>query len=120
MKKFTIKKIFIFVLIAICVMGLSACSKSDIKTPADIIKDQYGDKEYRISFSSEGLDEPISDMTYTAKSIPVLPTPQKVGYVFNGWFFEKNYQTQFQNEILLMTMTDVTLYAKWKIGRAHV
>lgn len=113
MKKFTIRKIFIFVLIAICVMGLSACSKSDIKTPADIIKDQYGDKEYRISFSSEGLDEPISDMTYTAKSIPVLPTPQKVGYVFNGWFFEKNYQTQFQNEILLMTMTDVTLYAKW-------
>lgn len=112
------KKLFSKVVIGVlCVASLAAlpsCSKAGgTKTPQDVIKEAYGDTEYKISFSSEGLDAPLEDLTYTAKSIPVLPSPQKVGYVFGGWFFDKEYHTQYQDNLLLMTMGDVTLYAKW-------
>ena len=112
MKKF-FSEVVIFILCVACLAAFSACGKTDVKTPQDVIKEAYGDTEYKISFSSEGLDEPLEDLTYTAKSIPVLPSPQKVGYVFGGWFFDKEYHTQYQDNLLLMTMSDVTLYAKW-------
>ncbi len=107
-------KVVIWVLCAASLAALPSCSKAGgTKTPQDVIKEAYGDTEYKISFSSEGLDTPLEDLTYTAKSIPVLPSPQKVGYVFGGWFFDKEYHTQYQDNLLLMTMSDVTLYAKW-------
>ena len=114
MKKIFLK-IAIFLLCVISLVTLGGCSKGNNanKTPQDIIKENYGDTEYKISFSSEGLDSPLADLTYTAKSIPILPSPQKVGYVFGGWFFDKEYHTQYQDNLLLMTMSDVTLYAKW-------
>lgn len=112
MKK-TFIKILILILCAFNLCALSGCGKNNTKNPQDAIIDAYGDKEYKISFSSEELEEPLEDLTYTAKSIPTLPTPQKVGYVFSGWFFDKTYHTQYQDNLLLMTMSDVTLYAKW-------
>ena len=107
-------KVVIWILCAASLAALPSCSKAgSTRTPRDVIKEAYGDTEYKISFSSEGLDAPLEDLTYTAKSIPVLPSPQKVGYVFGGWFFDKEYHTQYQDNLLLMTMSDVTLYAKW-------
>ena len=107
-------KVVIWILCAVSLAALPSCSKAgSTGTPQDVIKEAYGDTEYKISFSSEGLDAPLEDLTYTAKSIPVLPVPQKVGYVFGGWFFDKEYHTQYQDNLLLMTMGDVTLYAKW-------
>lgn len=107
-------KVVIWILCAVSLAALPSCSKAgSTRTPQDVIKEAYGDTEYKISFSSEGLDAPLEDLTYTAKSIPVLPVPQKVGYVFGGWFFDKEYHTQYQDNLLLMTMSDVTLYAKW-------
>ena len=107
-------KVVIWILCAVSLAALPSCSKAgSTRTPRDVIKEAYGDTEYKISFSSEGLDAPLEDLTYTAKSIPVLPVPQKVGYVFGGWFFDKEYHTQYQDNLLLMTMGDVTLYAKW-------
>ena len=107
-------KVVIWILCAVSLAALPSCSKAgSTRTPQDVIKEAYGDTEYKISFSSEGLDAPLEDLTYTAKSIPVLPVPQKVGYVFGGWFFDKEYHTQYQDNLLLMTMGDVTLYAKW-------
>lgn len=107
-------KVVIWVLCAASLAALPSCSKAgSTRTPQDVIKEAYGDTEYKISFSSEGLDAPLEDLTYTAKSIPVLPVPQKVGYVFGGWFFDKEYHTQYQDNLLLMTMGNVTLYAKW-------
>ena len=107
-------KVVIWILSAVSLAALPSCSKAgSTRTPQDVIKEAYGDTEYKISFSSEGLDAPLEDLTYTAKSIPVLPSPQKVGYVFGGWFFDKEYHTQYQDNLLLMTMGDVTLYAKW-------
>ncbi len=109
-----VSEILIFVFCAANLIALASCGKSNgTKTPQSVIRDAYGDTEYKISFSAEGLDAPLSDLTYTAKSIPILPMPQKVGYVFGGWYFDREYHTQYQDNLLLMTMRDVTLYAKW-------
>lgn len=114
MYKLSLKNGFIFLLLIFCIFTLAGCSDSNSKkSPVDLIKEQYGDEEYKISFSSEGLDTPLNDLAYTAKNIPTLPTPQRVGYIFSGWFFDIEYQTQYQDNLLLMMMSDVTLYAKW-------
>ena len=62
MKKF-FSEVVIFILCAASFVALSACGKTDVKTPQDVIKEAYGDTEYKISFSSEGLDEPLEDLT---------------------------------------------------------
>ena len=51
MKKF-LSKVVIFILCAASLVALSACGKTDVKTPQDVIKEAYGDTEYKISFSS--------------------------------------------------------------------
>lgn len=114
MTKHLFKNSILLFLLAAGFILLAGCTDSGSrKNPADLIKEQYGDEEYKISFSSDGLDTPLNDLSYTAKSIPTLPTPQRVGYIFSGWFFDAKYQTQYQDELLLMMMSDVTLYAKW-------
>ncbi len=100
----------------ICLGGgtsLVACSSS-INDPIDLIKKNYGDQEFKISFSSKGLSEPLSDAIYTANNIPKLPTPTKVGYRFAGWYFDEAYTKPYDTEYLYTKMCDVTLYAKWE------
>ncbi len=74
----------------------------------------YGDTEYTISFVAEDADAPVADMTYTAKSMPALPTPTRVGYVFSGWYFDSSYTMPYSDGILYLYMRDVVLYAKWE------
>lgn len=93
--------------------SLSACSSS-VTDPIDLIIEKYGDKEFKISFSSYNLDEPLSDVIYTANNIPKLPTPTKVGYRFSGWYFDEAYTQAYSKESLYMKMTNVILYAKWE------
>lgn len=95
------------------VYALGSCSSS-ISNPIDLIIQKYGDKEFKISFSSYNLDEPISDIIYTANNIPKLPTPTKVGYRFSGWYFDEAYTIMYSKEYLYTKMTNVTLYAKWE------
>jgi uncharacterized repeat protein (TIGR02543 family) len=115
MKKLNLLKKILFVGV-ICIMGVTsfvACSSS-ISDPLDLIKQNYGDKEFKISFSSKGLNEPLSDVIYTANNIPKLPTPTKVGYRFSGWYFDEAYTKPYDSEYLYTKMCDVTLYAKWE------
>ena len=93
--------------------GCSVLTNSAATDPYSAIKQAYGTQQFTISFNSENLAEPIEDMTYTAYNIPKLPTPRRVGYVFDGWFFDSNYQTQYFDNVLYLYMRDVTLYAKW-------
>lgn len=108
--------ILALVFVASCIF--TGCSSfmpgNGSENPADIIKEHYGDKQFKISFSVEGLDDPLSDVYYSANSIPKLPTPERVGYVFAGWYFDAAYTKPYQDEYLYLYMTDVTLYAKWE------
>ena len=115
MKKLSLLKKLILG-VSICSFGfisLVSCSFS-FSSPIDLIKKNYGDQEFKISFSSKGLNEPLSDVIYTASNIPTLPTPTKVGYRFAGWYFDEAYTKPYEVEYLYIKMSDVTLYAKWE------
>ena len=103
-----------FALIAALSMIFAGCTAQSASTPQDVIKDVYGNQQFKISFNSEGLDTPIADMTYTAESMPALPTPERVGYIFSGWYLDSSYTIPYTDGILYLYMRDVTLYAKWE------
>lgn len=112
MKK-TLIAIFTAVLCA-CSVCLTACGDNEGKTPQDIIASVYGDGEYTISFVAEDADAPVADVTYTAKKMPALPTPTRVGYIFSGWYFDSACTKPYSDGILYLYMRDVVLYAKWE------
>lgn len=107
--------VLIAILLVCLSVGLVGCSKNANTTddPFSAIKQQYGTKEFTISFSSENLSAPVSDMVYTAYEMPKLPTPERVGYIFEGWYYDKAYSLPYTENSLYLYMTDVTLYAKW-------
>ena len=113
MKKKSILAILIAVLCfsAVC---FTACSGFDGQTPQDILENAYGDTEYTISFVAEDADAPVADMKYTAKNMPTLPVPTRVGYVFSGWYFDTSYTKPYSDGILYLYMRNVILYAKWE------
>lgn len=111
------KKSILAILVAVlCVSAVcsTACSGYSGQTPQDIIKDAYGDNEYTVSFVADDADAPVADLTYTAKSMPTLPTPTRVGYVFSGWYFDSSYTLPYSDGILYLYMRNVVLYAKWE------
>ena len=111
MKK-TRRIVFMLAIVCMACSFLTACT-SMADNPIDIIRDAYGDTEYSISFNSEGMDEAIESVQYTANSIPKLPTPTRLGYIFEGWYFDREYTLPYSDTYLLLYMCDVTLYAKW-------
>lgn len=111
-KRFSI--IFFMISIILLLVGSGCSNKTNtINDPFDAIKQQYGTKEFIISFSQENLSSPLSDVTYTAYEMPKLPTPERVGYVFEGWYYDKTYSLPYTENSLYLYMIDVTLYAKW-------
>ena len=107
------RRIFLVVVFALAAcLCLAACSAA-ADDPIDLIRDTYGDTEYSISFNSEDMDEAIESVQYTANSVPKLPTPTRLGYIFEGWYFDRGYTLPYSDTYLLLYMRDVTLYAKW-------
>lgn len=72
-----------------------------------------------ISFDTMG-GETIENITYTYGINTLtnkLPTPQKEGYKFGGWYLEKEYKTEIK-EVPYPEFSNnaiITLYAKWDI-----
>ena len=111
-----VKKIIVFaiftILASILLVGCST-SKNTQLSPVEAVQEAYGSTEFKISFHSQNLEKPISDMTYTAHHMPLLPTPERVGYVFSGWYMDEEFTTPYTDGILYLYMEDVTLYPKW-------
>ena len=112
-KLHTLCLLFMLVLAAACLVGCNAILGNESKSPIEIIQDNFGDKQYTISFSSAGLDTPLADLTYSANEIPELPTPKRVGYAFAGWYMDEARTKRFDKDLLYLQMKDVTLYASW-------
>ena len=116
-KKARIKSIVALFLCVFLAFGLSACAVgTGANSPQDAIKDAYGDTQYKISFYAGNLEEPLSDIYYSANDMPSLPSPERVGYVFAGWFFDSALTDpcDVSDGDLYWKMCDVTLYAKWE------
>lgn len=109
------KKFILLLCLILACVGLAGCSSEQSNvSPQDAIKKVYGNSEFRISFNANGLDAPLDDITYSAYKIPALPTPERIGYIFAGWYLDAEYTIPYTDGILYLYMTDVTLYAKWE------
>lgn len=75
--------------------------------------------ELVVSFNTMGGEE-IKNITYTYGVNTLtnkLPTPEKEGYTFEGWYLEKEYNTQIKDVPYpeFIQDTAITLYAKWSV-----
>ena len=117
MKKKVIVRLTAGLAALFCVFGAAGCAAAVIPSdPKDAIIDKYGNTQFKITFDSKDLASPLSDMYYSANSMPVLPTPEKVGYVFAGWYFDSALTKvcDVENGDLYWQMKNVTLYPKWE------
>jgi uncharacterized repeat protein (TIGR02543 family) len=88
--------------------------KFDFNTPIYIRKDLVGvyNDIYTISFDTKGgvaLDS-ITTLDQTNGELNI-PTPQRQGYVFDGWYFDESYTRKYTPSYIFTQ--DTTLYAKW-------
>ena len=118
MRKKTIVRWMTGLMVTVCIFGAAGCANRSgtPSDPKDAIIDRYGNTQYKITFDAADLSSPLSDMYYSAENMPVLPTPEKVGYVFAGWYFDSALTKvcDVENGDLYWQMKNVTLYPKWE------
>ena len=74
---------------------------------------QFEANDYVVTFDVDGgveLDEDTIDVTYDGE-VGELPTPEKEGYTFLGWYFG---ETKVTAETLYQYPEDITLIAVWE------
>lgn len=118
MNKKNILKMVVGTLVLLCLFLVGGCSNNakNPTEPKDAVIEKYGNTQFKIVFDATNLVTPISDIYYSAKNMPVLPTPEKVGYVFAGWYFDSALTKvcDVANGDLYWQMKNVTLYPKWE------
>ena len=83
------------------------------------IKITYEIKEpaYKVSFYDNG-DKVLDDITYEHGDTVVLPTYEKEGYIFEGWFLDEISMTEYK-EISADMRGNVYLYARFTESVVH-
>ena len=77
----------------------------------------YWGRKYNITLVTNGgtVATPILRVDIGVKSIQ-LPTPDREGYKFEGWFLNSDFQGEPVNAEDYHPIDHVTLYAKWKLN----
>ena len=72
-------------------------------------------KGYTLNFDANGgsVSTKSKSVTYDS-AIGTLPTPTRTGYIFTGWFTDKNWTTQVKTTTIYKTASNSTVYAKWE------
>ncbi|MBR5091581.1 MAG: InlB B-repeat-containing protein [Ruminiclostridium sp.] len=66
---------------------------------------------FTVSFESNGAGY-ISPKTVNAgQTLSVIPYVEKSGYVFDGWYLDRNFYNRFYDNMIIDS--NITLYAKW-------
>ena len=95
------KSLFTVVLLTIITFTLVSCTQN---------------VSFTVYFNSNGGSE-VNSITTDGKSTVTVPTnPEKVGYTFEGWYWDnETFQTAFSANSLLDAplSSDMTVYAKW-------
>lgn len=75
-------------------------------------------ESYTLTFDENGGSN-VADITKVGGSlIGVLPTPERTGYTFEGWYTDSKFENLFEER--LQPKQDVTLIAKWKANEYNV
>ncbi len=68
---------------------------------------------YSLSFNSTGGNTIATKALSFGEEFGTLPTPQKLGHNFGGWFYSTGENAREATETDLMPATNLTLYAAW-------
>ena len=71
--------------------------------------------EYTVSFDPNGgsVDPASKAVTYDS-SYGTLPTPERTGYSFQGWYTAAEGGSKISSGTIVVTTSDHTLYAQWR------
>lgn len=89
----------------LCFAGVSAIAMGSCKDDG-----KGGAKSYVYKFNTNGGVE-ISNATVKAGDAYVLPTPEREGYSFEGWYTDAEFTGEPVTEVI--AAANVTYYAKW-------
>ena len=99
MKKI-IKLLFLILSVSLMTVSLSACADQKDKTP-----------KFEVAFETYGGTMYYNIRAFEGDTI-TLPTPEKEGYEFIGWWDNASYEGE-ELETIYSVSVNVTLHAKW-------
>ncbi len=73
------------------------------------------EREYKIIYNYVIQGNPFELQHYVYGDKIVLPQPSAIGYIFLGWYWDKEYQTPVTEDDLVGIYGDLDFYAKWQI-----
>ena len=79
---------------------------------------KFIERDYYITYEYVIIDG-FALGTYAYGDAIVLKTPELAGYVFEGWFWDKDYTQKVESEDLINVYGDLTMYAKWSIDENY-
>lgn len=80
------------------------------------VDDTDSDGTYYLVF--EGEDINIEPINISSGGAIKLPTPERVGYTFGGWYADKDFNVKLEDYLAQNVISeDVTAYAKWEATR---
>lgn len=95
-------------------------NKIESSTKVTISEDQLLYAHWSIKNFTVTFDANEGTVTTTSKEVPYntnygeLPTAERTGYTFKGWYTEKEDGTQVTNTSIYTDIDDQTLYAHWE------
>lgn len=80
------------------------------------VDDTDSDGTYYLVF--EGEDVNIEPINISSGGAIKLPTPERVGYTFGGWYADKDFNVKLEDYLAQNVISaNVTAYAKWEATR---
>ena len=104
----------------------SGGSQVTSSTKVNITEDQtlyahWSANEYTVTLNpTGGTVTPTSKKVTYAEIYSTLPTPEKFGYTFNGWFTEETGGSQITETSIVQIISNQTLYAHWSANEYTV
>lgn len=126
MKKFL--EIICLLIMCVCLLG---CEEEKIKVTNQKECEPFTGGGYNLLFETDGAKENIEPMHVCIACAPEtyseLPVVTKDGYVFGGWYYDKEFsdiveiektyditpQQEFDEDGCVIGYKDITMYAKW-------
>ena len=99
----------LFMTVALSALVLAACGTDD---PEDIIDDIIDDGEITVHFDTLGGPSVESQTIDMTDPDLIVPTPERDGYLFNGWYLSESFDEAFNLDDFSFD-DDITLYAHW-------
>ena len=99
--------------------GTKITSSTTVATASDhTLYAQWTANKYDVTFDANGGTVGTENKTVTYDSTyGTLPTPERTGYTFNGWYTKASGGTKITSSTTVTTASNHTLYAQWTANK---